>query len=33
MEVAGDCIDAPLFMDGQEASEAWVGKEVGFIVG
>jgi hypothetical protein len=33
IEVAGDCIDAPLFRDGQEATEAWVGKEVVFIVG
>ena len=33
MEVAGDRIDTPLFSDGQEATEAWVGKEVVFIVG
>ncbi|HZC81974.1 MAG TPA: hypothetical protein VE222_09720, partial [Nitrospiraceae bacterium] len=33
MEVAGDRIDTPPFSDGQEAAEAWVGKEVVFIVG
>ena len=28
MEVSGDRIDTPPFSDGQEATEAWVGKEV-----
>jgi hypothetical protein len=33
MELSGDRIDTPPFNDGQEATEAWVGKEVVFIVG
>ena len=33
MEVARDRIDTPPFSDGQEATEARVGKEVVFIVG
>jgi len=33
MELSGDRIDTPRFSDGQEATEALVGKEVVFIVG
>jgi hypothetical protein len=33
MGLSGDRIDELPFSDDQEATEAWVGKEVGFIVG
>jgi hypothetical protein len=33
LEVAGDRIDTPPFSAGKEAADAWVGKEVVFIVG
>ena len=31
MGLSGDRVDTPPFSDGQEATEAWVGKEVVFI--
>jgi len=33
MGLSGDRIEELPFSDDQEATEAWVGKEVGFIVG